>query len=90
MKILGIDPGTATTGYGLIEADGDGHYKLLEFGWIKTSNEDAHEIRLTQIYDQMSEVVKKFKPDQVAMKNYSLLLTPKPPLLLVNRWELLC
>lgn len=68
MKILGIDPGTATTGWGLIETTGNGIYDLLDFGWIKTSNVDTHEVRLTQIYKQMDEVVKKLKPDQVAME----------------------
>lgn len=68
MKILGIDPGTATTGFGVIETNGDGVYVLIDFGWIKTSKDDAHELRLRQIYEQMVEVVKKHQPDEVAME----------------------
>ncbi len=68
MKILGIDPGTATTGWGLIDTNGDGVYVLLDFGWVKTSNVDSHEVRLTQIYEQMKQVVKKLDPDVVAME----------------------
>lgn len=68
MIILGIDPGTATTGYGVIETSAKGLYRLLDFGWIKTSKDDAHEQRLSQIYDRMSEVVRKSQPDVVAME----------------------
>lgn len=68
MKILGIDPGTATTGYGFIQTSGNGVYKLLDFGWVKTSKEDPHETRLSQIYTQVSELVRRLKPEQVAME----------------------
>jgi crossover junction endodeoxyribonuclease RuvC len=68
MRILGIDPGTATTGYGVIETNGNGIYTLIDFGWVKTSNVDAHEQRLMQIYNQIQEVVKKHNPDEVAME----------------------
>jgi len=68
VKILGIDPGTATTGWGVIDTTGDGVYDLVDFGWIKTSNVDSHEVRLTQIYNQMTAVVKKQDPDVVAME----------------------
>ena len=68
MRILGIDPGTATTGFGVIETNGDGQYILEDFGWIKTSKDDTHELRLMQIYDQMSTLVKKTDPDVVAME----------------------
>ena len=49
MLILGIDPGTATVGYGLIKARKD-DMSLVDFGWIKTEKEIAAEIRLDQIY----------------------------------------
>lgn len=68
MRILGIDPGTATTGYGVIETNGDGKYKLIDFGWIKTSKDDMHEKRLMQIYEGMCKIVKKYNPDEVAME----------------------
>ena len=49
MLILGIDPGTATVGYGMIRVNGKSKYDLLDFGWIKTDKESKAENRLNFI-----------------------------------------
>ncbi|MBI2263524.1 crossover junction endodeoxyribonuclease RuvC [Candidatus Berkelbacteria bacterium] len=68
MKILGIDPGTATTGFGLIETNGEVEsFKLHHFGWIRTDKEDLRENRLLQIYDQMFTVMSVSEARGVAM-----------------------
>lgn len=67
MLILGIDPGTATTGYGLIEAK-DGIYEVLDFGLIETDKNGSPGERFEKIYFQMMRLLKKFKPDVMAME----------------------
>ncbi len=64
MLILGIDPGTATTGFGLIETNGEPeNFKLHHFGWIRTKKEELRENRLVQIHDEMMLLFEKHKPD---------------------------
>jgi crossover junction endodeoxyribonuclease RuvC len=71
MLILGIDPGTATTGFGLIEVIEDlkgEKYKLVDFGWIKTDKEELKEKRLSLIYQEITAVLKKYKPDVMVIE----------------------
>ncbi|MFA5183373.1 MAG: crossover junction endodeoxyribonuclease RuvC [Syntrophales bacterium] len=67
MLTLGIDPGTATTGFGLVRQDGD---KLLhiECGCIKTSPKDNPQSRLSQIYRQVKGLISRYRPDSVAVE----------------------
>ncbi|HAU39434.1 MAG: crossover junction endodeoxyribonuclease RuvC, crossover junction endodeoxyribonuclease RuvC [Candidatus Peregrinibacteria bacterium GW2011_GWF2_43_17] len=65
--ILGIDPGTATTGYAIIKYDGD-NLDLIDFGIIKTSPADKNADRLKQICDDIETLIKKFKPNQSAIE----------------------
>jgi crossover junction endodeoxyribonuclease RuvC len=69
MLILGIDPGTATTGYGLVLTDGkEDKFELLDFGWIKTDKEDLRGNRLVYIHKEMVLLLKKHKPDVLAIE----------------------
>jgi crossover junction endodeoxyribonuclease RuvC len=68
MRILGIDPGTATTGFGVIETDGDGKYLLLDYGLVSTSKELPHGQRLELIYNGISSVIEKHAPEVVAIE----------------------
>lgn len=68
MKILGIDPGTATTGYGIIEQT-DGNSKLLKSGLIETDKNHKAENRLAVIFDQMRTLIKENKPDVITMES---------------------
>ena len=67
MKILGIDPGTAITGYGLIEVDGS-KIKVGSCGCILTPAKQNQAIRLAHIYSELDRVMKKEKPDVVAIE----------------------
>ena len=67
MKILGVDPGTATTGYGMISAWGK-KIKVLSYGCIKTEISKTPEKRLEQIYKQMKSLLKKEKPHIVSIE----------------------
>lgn len=62
MKILGIDPGMAIVGYGMIGANGD-EIELLASGSIQTDKKLSDSARLLEIYNDMSQLVEKYKPD---------------------------
>lgn len=72
MIILGIDPGTATTGYGVIKVPDDiiGRQfdygiELITYGNINTPKDRLMQDRLWQIYRELKEIVKRYKPDQI-------------------------
>ena len=67
MRILGIDPGVATIGFGLVEAERNS-YKLLRCGVISTPAHTSLSSRLEQIYSDLSQLLEAFKPDAVAVE----------------------
>lgn len=67
MRILGIDPGIATIGFGLLEFSGR-NYKLQNCGVISTPAHKSLSSRLEQIYDDMLELLELFKPDAVSIE----------------------
>ena len=62
MKILGIDPGLAIVGYSIIEFDGDS-VVLLNSGSIKTSKKNTESQRLLEIFEDITTIIEKYKPD---------------------------
>lgn len=62
MKILGIDPGMAIVGYGLIEVEGD-NIQLLASGSIQTDKNFPDSKRLLEVYNDLSTIVQKYQPD---------------------------
>lgn len=64
---MGIDPGYAIVGFGVLEYDGY-KFKPVEFGAITTEAGTDFSARLKMIYDDMIYVVKKFKPDALAIE----------------------
>lgn len=68
MKILGIDPGTATTGFGVLEVNEVGEYILLEYGLVSTTKDMAHGHRLDLIYTGISDIIEKHLPEVVAIE----------------------
>ncbi len=66
MVILGIDPGTANTGYGILTVDRD--IKVTEYGCIHTSANKAMPERLKIIYQRVSDLIKQYHPDEVAVE----------------------
>ena len=70
MIILGIDPGTATTGYELIKFyKRSGRIDLIDYGCIFTTPEFSDAQRLNQTYKKLNQVVKKNKPDILAIES---------------------
>ena len=66
--ICGIDPGTATIGFGFIEARANGDIKALEFGAIKTSKDETPSQRLLVLYDALNQLLQRYKPDEAAVE----------------------
>jgi len=62
MKIFGIDPGTATTGYGIINVEGRVK-EVVEWGLIETNKEGLRENRLRDIYKKTLSLLKQHQPD---------------------------
>lgn len=75
MIILGIDPGTATTGYGLIRVPDDilgrefnYDLELIDYGYISTPKEEVMPNRLVMIHQELEGIVTKHKPDAIAIE----------------------
>ena len=68
MKILGIDPGYAIVGYGVIEKDKRGNFSVVDYGAINTPKEEDFPVRLAMIQDGMNALIEKYKPDAIAVE----------------------
>ena len=66
--VLGIDPGTATTGYGVVAA-GDGKVTLLECGVIRTSAGQPLPIRIRDIYEGVVALIDRHRPSAVSVED---------------------
>ncbi len=67
MRIIGIDPGLAIVGYGVIDAD-HGKMKLVDYGTVTTPAGMAMPLRLTIVHDGIRRIVETYKPDCVAFE----------------------
>lgn len=63
MLVLGIDPGTATTGYGLVRETVNGNLQVVEYGTIETPAGLEQEKRLHLLYDRIVEIILLHQPD---------------------------
>ncbi len=68
MRFLGIDPGTATTGYGVIDVNGDNSAEPVDYGHIKTDKLNLMSHRLVKIYDHARHLVEKHSPDAIIIE----------------------
>ena len=76
MIILGIDPGIAIVGYGVIEYK-NGLFRTLAYGAITTPAHTSFESRLKTVYDDLDEIIKKYKPDDMAVEELFFNNNPK-------------
>jgi crossover junction endodeoxyribonuclease RuvC len=68
MRILGIDPGSETTGWGVIEDDGR-HYRLVECGTVRASAAQKFPARLLRIANALEEIIQRHSPDACAFED---------------------
>ena len=67
MRILGIDPGLATLGWGVIEAEGS-RMRLVQYGTLDTYPRDTFPTRLGSLYAGIKGLIETFKPDEIAFE----------------------
>ncbi len=67
MRILGVDPGTVTMGYGIIEAEED-EITLVDYGVLNSPAHSPIGERLSFLYNGLMEIIKRFQPDAVAIE----------------------
>ncbi|MEA1971235.1 MAG: crossover junction endodeoxyribonuclease RuvC [Thermodesulfobacteriota bacterium] len=68
MKILGIDPGTKTTGYGVVEK-GERSILNIAYGEIRIRRGEPLSVCLKKIYDQLVEIITEYAPDVIALED---------------------
>jgi crossover junction endodeoxyribonuclease RuvC len=68
MRILGIDPGSETTGWGIIEDDGR-HYRLVECGVVRATTAQKFPARLMRIANALEEIIQRHNPDACAIED---------------------
>lgn len=67
--VLGVDPGTAVTGYGVVARRVDGSMRLLECGVIRTSAGEPLPSRIRDIFTGVEEIIRRFSPDAVSVED---------------------
>lgn len=68
MVVLGIDPGTASLGWGIIKRTEEVAYKVEAYGCIKTDKSNLFSRRLEEIHRELSKIIKKYEPDIAAVE----------------------
>ena len=68
MIILGIDPGLATLGWGIIEKDAKGNCRAVDYGVVLTPKEEGLPVRLAMLEEGITRILDKFQPDEIAME----------------------
>jgi crossover junction endodeoxyribonuclease RuvC len=68
MLVIGIDPGTASTGYGLIRQSTDGQLALVDYGLISTAAGRPLPARLLDLYSALTDVLEQYRPDTAAVE----------------------
>ena len=68
MIILGIDPGLATLGFGVIEKDARGNCRVVDYGVVQTPKEEGLPVRLALLEQGLNRILEKYHPEEVAME----------------------
>ncbi|HAX25487.1 MAG TPA: crossover junction endodeoxyribonuclease RuvC, partial [Chloroflexi bacterium] len=66
MITLGVDPGTALLGYGLVR--GETEPSLITYGVVSTTSSEMMEQRLLQVYDAVRKLIEEYEPDELAIE----------------------
>ena len=67
MRILGIDPGYAIVGYGIVDYEAN-HFRVVDFGAVTTQAHTPFDLRLQTIYNGLSCLIEKYKPDAMSIE----------------------
>lgn len=67
MRILGVDPGFAITGYSIVDYIGN-KFKLIDSGAVLTKAGESFPLRLSKIYTDLGEIIDKYQPDAISVE----------------------
>jgi crossover junction endodeoxyribonuclease RuvC len=81
MRILGIDPGSRTTGYGMVDSEGN-RLRHIDNGIVATNPKDPLAQRLKAIYDGVTRIITVYQPEVVAVEQIFLAKNPQAALVL--------
>ena len=65
-RVIGFDPGLAIVGYGVMDFEDFNHKQVVDYGIITTPKEESFPVRLAILYKAVTELIVKFKPDEIA------------------------
>ena len=68
MRILGIDPGIATTGWAVVDFDDRGSVTPIDYGAITTPKQASIGERLVELYKDLKEIIKEFNPEYCGLE----------------------
>jgi crossover junction endodeoxyribonuclease RuvC len=89
-RVLGVDPGLNTTGYGVLEADGK-RLRLCEAGVVRGKSRGSLTKRLREIHDGLTEVIATLKPEVMALEElYSHYARPRTAILMGHARGVIC
>ena len=88
MRILGVDPGLGTTGYGVIDGDS---FRVIEAGVIKTRSKTPVQERIKKIFDEISGIIEEHRPGVLVLeKIYSHYKHPATAILMAHARAMAC
>lgn len=67
--VLGIDPGTAATGFGVVSGEPYGSLRLIDCGVIRTTARDPLPVRLQELYDDVRAIIARYKPEALSIED---------------------
>ena len=79
MRVMGIDPGSICTGYGIVD-EVDGQLKAVHWGGIRCRPRQAFPERLRTIYDELERVLREYAPDSVVVESLFFAVNAKSTL----------
>lgn len=68
MTVIGIDPGSAITGFGILEEQDDSSLKVIDYGVLRTSSKLSVADRLKSLYEQINQIIALHKPESGAVE----------------------
>ena len=79
MRVMGIDPGSNCTGYGIIESNDNG-LSPIHWGDVRTGSKEAFPLRLKIIYNELVQIIREYTPDAVAVEDLFFAVNAKSAL----------
>ena len=81
-RVLGLDPGSVRTGWGVVESMGAGRLRLVAGGTIKSASRQSMALRLLAIHQQLAEVIARHRPGEMAVEGIFAALNARTAIIL--------